>query len=122
MNQRGNALGMLGVGEALEEAVGGAEDEKSHFGTVDEGRETFVMALAGFAKEHSLHAAPRTECFFDEPHALDANEAVFRGQTAAQSHAELLQPAIVAAGEKRRFACRARVASGFAESSHPRAG
>src|SRR5713226_7293859 len=35
MNQRGHSLWVFGVGEAFEEAVGGAEDRKCHFGPVD---------------------------------------------------------------------------------------
>jgi hypothetical protein len=89
---------MLGVGKALEEAVGGAKDGKSHFGPVDERGETFVMAFAGFAEEHGLNAAGGTQRFLDEADALDADEAVFRGQAAAQCHTELLEPAIIAAG------------------------
>src|SRR6266852_3122491 len=57
VNQRGDPLGMFGVGEAFEEAVGGAQDGKSHFGPVDEGGETVVMAFAGFAEKHGLNAA-----------------------------------------------------------------
>ncbi len=104
MNQRGYALRVLGVGKTFKEAVGGAEDRKSHFGAVDEGSEPFVMALAGLAEEHGVNAAPGTQCFLDEPDAFDANESVFGGQTAAQGDAKLLEPAIVAAGEERRLA------------------
>ena len=91
MNQRGNALRVFGVGEPFKEAVGSAEDGKSHFGPVDEGRQALVMAFAGFAEEHSLNGAARAERFFDEPNALDANEAALRGQAAPQSHSEVLQ-------------------------------
>jgi len=119
VNQRGDSLRVFGVGEAFEEAVGGAEDGKSDFRPVDEGGETFVMALAGFAEEPRADAAPGTKRFFDESHAFHANEAVFRRQTAAQSHAELLEPAIVAAGEERRaIHGRAVIASSFARCSH----
>src|SRR6266851_2463228 len=110
MNQRGDPLRVFGVGEAFEEAVRGAENGKSHFGPVDEGGETFVVAFAGFAEEHGLNAAAGTQRFFDEPHTLDADEAVFRGKAAAQSHAELLEPAIVAAGKERGLPCLGRVA------------
>src|SRR5712692_6615834 len=80
MNQRGDALRVLGVGKAFKEAVGSAQRRKSHLGAVDEGGKTFVMALAGFAEEHGLNTATRTECFFDEPHPLGANETALRGQ------------------------------------------
>src|SRR5260370_31351191 len=63
MNQRGDALWMLGVGEALKEAFGRVWDGRSHLRPVDEGRETFVMALAGFAEEHGLNAATGTQRF-----------------------------------------------------------
>src|SRR5260370_13935030 len=92
---------MVGIGEAFKEAVGGAEDWKSHFGPVDEGGKAFAMAFAGFAEEHSLNGAAGTQGFFDQTNAFDADEAVFGGQAAAQSHAKLLEPAIVAAGQKR---------------------
>src|SRR5260370_26030499 len=100
MDQCRDALRMLGVGEAFKEAVGRAEHGKSHFGPVDEGRETLVMAFAGFAEEHGLNAATGAQRFFDEPDALNADETVFRRQAPAQSHAELLEPATVAAGEE----------------------
>ena len=122
MNQRGDPLRVFGVGKALEEAVRSAEDGKSHFGPVDEGGETFVKAFAGFAEEDGLNAATGTQSFFGEPDTLDANEAVFRGQAAAQSYAELLEPAIVAAGEERGFTRGAGVTSGFAGRSHYRGG
>ena len=122
MNQRGDPLRMLGVGKAFEEAIRGAKDGKSHFGAVDEGGESFMMALAGFAEEHGLNAASGTQCFFDEPDALDADEAAFRGQAATQRHAELLEPVIVAAGEERGRTFGSRVTSGFSWRSHYRGG
>src|SRR5260370_16604457 len=122
MNQRGDPLRVFGVGEALEEAVRSAEDGKSHLGPVDEGGETFVMAFAGFAEEDGLNAATGTQSFFGEPDTFDANEAVFPGQAAAHSHAELLHPAIVAAGEERGLTRGAGVTSGFAGRNHHRGG
>src|SRR6266704_6978018 len=65
MHQGGDTLRVFGVGEALEEAVGGVQNRKSHFGPVDEGGEAFVMAFAGFAEEHGLNAASRSQRFFD---------------------------------------------------------
>src|SRR6266851_215511 len=122
MNQRGDPLRVLRVGEAFKEAVRGVKDGKSHFGAVDEGGETLVMAFTGFAEEHGLNAAAGTQRFFDEAHAFNANEAAFRGQAAAQCHAELLEPVIVAAGEERGFHCGARITSGFSWRSHYRGG
>src|SRR6266700_2078499 len=120
MNQRRDALRMFSVSETFEEAVGGVEDWKSHFGPVDEGGEAFVIAFAGFAEEHGLNAASRSQRFLDEPPTLDADEAVFRGQPPAESHAELLQPAIVAASEERRVTGGASASSGFSWRSHYR--
>src|SRR5712692_4835673 len=122
VNQRGDTLRMFGVCKALEEAVGGAKDRKSHFGAVDKRREALVMAFAGFAEKHGLNAAAGTQCFFDEPDALDADEAAFRGQAATQRHAELLEPVIVAAGEERGRTFGSRVTSGFSWRSHYRGG
>src|SRR6266478_4163196 len=122
MDQRGDALRMLGVGEAFEEAIRGTKDGKSHFGAVDEGGEAFVMAFAGFAEKHGLNAAAGTQRFFDEAHAFNANEAAFRGQAAAESHAELLEPAIVAACQERGRTFGASITSGFAGRSHYRGG
>jgi hypothetical protein len=113
---------MFGVGKALEEAVRGAEEGKSHFGPVDDGGETFVMAIAGFAEEHGFDAATGAQSFFDEPDTLDAYESVLCGQATAQSHAELLEPAIIATGEERRAIRGTSVTSGFAGRCHPRGG
>ena len=122
MNQRGDPLRVLRVGEAFKEAIRSAKDGKSHFGTVDEGGETLVMAFAGFAEEYSLNGASGTKRFLNKPHALDADEAAFRGQAAAESHAELLEPSIIAAGEERGLAARASVTSRFAGRGHHRGG
>jgi hypothetical protein len=122
VNQRGDTLWVFGVGKAFEEAVRGAEDGKSHFGPVDDGGETFVMAIAGFTEKHGFDAATRAQSFFDEPDTLDAYESVLRGQAAAQGHAELLEPAIIAAGEERRVVRGTSVTGGFAGRCHPRGG
>ena len=63
MHQRGDSLRVFGIGKALEQAIRGAEDRKSHFRPVDKGGEAFVMAFAGFAEEHRLNAAAGTESF-----------------------------------------------------------
>src|SRR5712692_10155521 len=118
MNQRSDPLRMFGVREAFEEAVHGAEYGKSHFRPVDERREAFVMAFARLAEEHGLNAAPGAQRFFDEPDALDAHEAILRGQSAAQSHTEFLEPAIVATGEERRVIGAASVAGELSWRSH----
>jgi hypothetical protein len=122
MNQSRHSLRVLRVGKAFEEAVGSAEDGESHFGPIDEGGEAFVMALAGFAEEHGLNAAAGTQGFFDKAGAFDADESAFCGQAAAKSHAELLEPTIVAAGEERGIARGASVASGFSGRGHHRGG
>src|SRR6267143_2295704 len=122
MNQCGDTLRMFRIGKALEEPVRGAQDGKSHFGPLDDGGETFVMAIAGFAEEHGFDAATGAQSFFDEPDTLDAYESVLRGQAAAQSQAKLLEPAIVAAGEERRVVRRTSVARDLSRRSHPRGG
>ena len=122
MNQRGDPLRVLRVGEAFKEAVGGAKDGKSHFSPVDEGSETFVMAFAGFAKEYGLNAASGTQGLFHEADTLDADESVFRGKAASESHAEILEPAIVAACEERGLADGASATSGLAGRCHYRGG
>ena len=120
LHERRDPLRMFGVSEAFEEAVGGAQHRKSHLRAVDEGGEPLVMAFARFAEEYCLNVATGTQRFFDEPNALDANEAAFRRQAAAQSHAELLEPAIVAAGEECGFTSRASVTSSLARRCHYR--
>jgi hypothetical protein len=122
MNEGGDSLRVLGIGEAFKEAVGGAENGKSHFGPVDEGGEAFVMTFAGFAEEHGLDAAAGAQGFFDEAGTFDADESAFGWQSAAQSHAEFLEPAIVAAGEQRGLTRGASVASGFSGRGHHRGG
>src|SRR6267154_3365463 len=122
MNQRGDALRVLGVGKAFKEPVGSAQDGESHLRPIDERRETFVVAFAGLAEEHGLHAAAGTERFLDEAYTLDANETALRGQAAAQGDAKLLEPTIVAAGDERGLACGARVTRGFACRCHLRGG
>src|SRR5215472_932815 len=117
-HQSGDALRMLGVGEALEEAVGRAQRRESYLRAVDQRGETSVMAVAGFAEEHRLNGAAGTQGFFDETDAFDANEAAFVRQAATERHAKLLEPAIVAAGEEGAFASGARIARGFTRRSH----
>src|SRR5256885_16908543 len=122
MNQRGNPLRVFGVGKALEEAVRGAQDRKSHFGSVDDGGEAPVMAFAGLAEEHALNAATGTQRFFDKSDALDAHEAAFRGHSATQSYSEVLETAIVAPGKQRSGPRGAGVTSGFSGLGHVRGG
>jgi hypothetical protein len=100
LDKGGYALGMLSVGDAFEETIGGAEDGEADVRAADEGGEAFAMALAGFAEEDGFDAAGGAESFFDEAGTFDADGAVVGGKTAAESDAELLEPAIVAAGEE----------------------
>jgi hypothetical protein len=60
LDESGDALGMLGVGEAFEKAIGGAEQRESHFGPVNERSEALALALAGFAEEDGLDATSGT--------------------------------------------------------------
>src|SRR5215472_11805213 len=91
---------MLGVGKTFKEPVGGAQYGEAQFGTIDEGRDTFAMPLAGLAEEHGLNGTAGAQRFFNEADAFDPDEAAFGGQPAAQRHTKLLEPAIVAAGEE----------------------
>ena len=109
---------MLRVGEALEEAVGGAKRREAHFRAINERRKALVVALARFAEEHSLDRASGVQSFFDQASALHSDEAGFRRQAAAKRHAKLPQPAIIAAGEQRRFARGATTSRGFTRRSH----
>src|SRR5882672_7385992 len=113
---------VFGIGKTFEETVRGAEDGKSHFGPGDDGGETFVMAIAGFAEEHGLNVATGAQSFFDEPDTLDAYASVLRGQAAAQSHGGLLEPALVAAGEERRVVRGTSVARDLSRRRHHRGG
>jgi len=97
---------VLGIGETLEETVRGVERGKGHLRPVNHGRETLMMAFAGFTEEHGLDAAAGVQGFFHEPGALDADESVFRWEAAAESHAKLFEPAVVPAGEERRISGR----------------
>ena len=100
-DERGDALRMLGVGDALEQAIGGAQDRDSDFGAIDQRREAFMVAFAGFAEEDGLDRAAGAQRFFDQADAFDADAAGFGGQAAAQGDAKFLEPAIVAAGDGR---------------------
>jgi hypothetical protein len=100
LDEGGYALGMLGVGNAFEEAIGGAKDGEAYVGAADEWGEALAMAFAGFAEEDGFDAAGGAESFFDEADAFDADGTVFGGEAAAESDAELLEPTVVAAGEE----------------------
>ena len=56
--------------------------------------------------------------FGDEADDFDANEGGIGGQAAEECHAELFEPAIVAAGEEGGVAGRGGVAGGFAGTGH----
>lgn len=111
---------MLGVGDALEESVGGAEYGEGHFWAVDEGSEAFVMALAGFTEKDGFDAASGAESFFDEADAFDAYGAGFGGQAATQRHAKEFEPAIVAASERAVGGRGASGTRGFGGRRHAR--
>jgi hypothetical protein len=113
---------MFSVGEAFKQPVSGAEDGKSHLGSVDEGSEAFVVAFPGFTKEHGLNTASGTQRFFDKPSAFDADESAFGGKAAAESQPKLLQPAIVAAGKERGLTGGVSAARGFSRGGHHRGG
>jgi len=65
LDQRGDALRMLGVGDAFKEAVGRVKEWGTRFSSRPRyGREARVMATAGFGKEYSFDAATGRERFF----------------------------------------------------------
>jgi len=66
------------------------------------------------AEEHGLDGTAGAQRLFDETDAFDTDKAVFRGQAAAEGHAKLLQPAIVAAGEGRGLPSGTNVMPGSA--------
>src|SRR5579859_3221964 len=120
MDKCSDTLRMLGVGEALEEAVSGAQGGKGYFWPADERSETFAMAFAGFAEEYGIDAAAGTKGFFDKADSLDADGAGFRGKPAAKRHAEFFEPAVVPAGEDSGRVCGGSVTSGLFCGSHRR--
>ena len=118
LDESGDALGMLGVGDAFKEAIGGAEDGEAGVGAADERSEAFAVAFAGFAEEDGFDAAGGAEGFFDEAGSFDADGTGFGGKAAAKGHAELLEPAVFAASEEVGRVCRTRAAGGFGSSGH----
>ena len=77
--------------------------------------EFFAVALAGFAEEDGFDLAAGFEGFCDETETFDAYAAGVGWEAAAEGDAELLEPAIVAAGEE-------GVWRGFGGAGHWRAG
>jgi len=77
-----------------------------------------MMALSGFAEEHGLNAAAGAQPFCDDTDAFDSDEPALRSQAAAERHAELLKPAIIAAGKHSGFAGGTKIARGFTRRSH----
>ena len=118
LDQSGDALRMLGVGETLEKTIGGSQDREGDFGRIDERSESLMVALASFAEEHRLDAAARAQSFFDQADTFDTDETGLGGQAAAQSDAECPEPAIVAAGEHRVRARGPSQLGGFSRRSH----
>jgi hypothetical protein len=100
LDECGDALWMFGIGDAFKKAIGCAEDWEASVGAADERGETLPVAFTGLAEEDSFDAAGGAESLFDEARTFDTHAAVFRGKAAAQGHAELLEPSIVAAGEE----------------------
>jgi len=100
LDEGGDTLRMLGVGDAFEEAIGGAEDGEASVRSANERGEAFAVAFAGLAEEDCFDATSGAEGFFDKAGAFNANGAVFGGKAAAESDAELLEPAVIATGEE----------------------
>ncbi len=100
LDQSGDALGMLGVGDAFKESIGGAEYGEAGLGAADEWGETLAVAFARFAEEDGFDAAGGAEGLFDEAGAFDADGTVFGGKAATEGDAELLEPAVFTAGQE----------------------
>jgi hypothetical protein len=98
-DQGGDSLGMFGVSDAFEEAVGGEQDGDGDFGTIEILREASAVPFAGFAEEYGADGRGGAEGFFDEAWTFDADGAGFRRQTTTQCDAKFFQPAIVAASD-----------------------
>ncbi len=64
-DEGGDALGVFGVGEAFEEAIGGVKNWDGDFGTVEKRSESFAMTSAGFAEEDGFDFAAGAEGLFD---------------------------------------------------------
>jgi hypothetical protein len=82
-------------------------------------REFFAVAFAGFAEEDGFDLTAGFEGFLDEAESFDADAAGVGLQAAAESDAELLEPAIVSAGEEGVGRGGERiVAAGFGVGGH----
>src|SRR5260370_3674638 len=76
------------------------------------------MAPAGFAEQHGLDRTTGAQSFFHQADAFDTDEPGFSRQAATQGQAKLLQPAVVAAGNRGGSSGSSRSASGFARRGH----
>src|ERR1700730_14974155 len=110
---------MFGVRYAFKQTVRSSQERKCHFGTIDKWRKSLVVALSRLAEKHGLDAAAGAQSFLDQPDPFHAGAAGLRLQSAAQSHAKFLEPAIVATGNRGGGAVRgARVPGGLYGGSH----
>src|SRR5690242_15672447 len=96
-NQSGDALRVLGIGNAFKKRVRGTQNGEGNLFAIQVGRQARMMALAGLAEENGFDAATGAQGLFGQARAFDADAPGFRGQAAAQGHAEFLEPAVVAA-------------------------
>ncbi len=64
-NKRRDALGVFGIGETLEEAVGSAKSGKGDFRPVDQGSEAFTVAFAGFPEKNGADRTTGMQSFFN---------------------------------------------------------
>ena len=90
---------MLGIRQALEKAVGSAQNRKRNFRACDVRREPLAMPLAAFTEKYRINAATGAKRLFRKPHTLDADRATLCRQSAAQRDAESFEPAIFSAAE-----------------------
>jgi hypothetical protein len=93
-------LWSFGVGDAFKEMIGRSQNRECSSCRVEMRGQTSAMTLAGLAEENSFDAAARTKSFFDKTRAFNANGTAIGGQSAAKSHAEVLEPPVVAAGDE----------------------
>jgi hypothetical protein len=113
LDEGSDALRVLGVRHSIKEAIRCAQNRDSDFGPVDEWGKSFMVTLAGLAKEDGPNAAPRTQGFFDQTDAFYSNEAGLGWQPSPEGQSKLFEPAIVPAGQDASL-------SGLGCSSAPR--
>src|SRR5579862_1314599 len=108
-HESGDALGMFGGGDLVEEFFGGAEDVKGFALGRSEGVEEFVGGGGGEAFGDVKAGA---KGFFDEMRAFDSEEIFFRQIAVAEGGAEGFKVLVIAGGDERFRAPRTKRAWG----------